>query len=132
MTTPKQDTPLQGAPSEGSSAYAGFGGTVGRTFASSQPWWPPRPTAPAGAPNVVVVLCDDLGFSDISCYGSEIATPNIDAIAQPGFPGYASELADNQPSLAETMRANGYSTMMVGKWHLSKDSDMSEAGNKNS
>jgi arylsulfatase A-like enzyme len=152
-----------------SGAYEGFQGKVGRVFATSEPWWPPRPKAPEGAPNVVVVLADDLGFSDIGCYGSEIPTPNIDAFAaeglcytnfhvaplcsptraalmtgrnphaagvaypthvDPGFPAFASELPENQPSLAEVMRANGYSTFMLGKWHLSKEQDMSEAGNR--
>src|ERR1051325_10876945 len=35
-------------------------------------------------PNVVVILVDDMGFSDIGCYGGEIATPNIDALARGG------------------------------------------------
>ncbi len=53
---------------------------------------------------------------------------NID----PGFPGYTSELPANQPTMAEVMRGNGYSTLMVGKWHLCKDSDLNEAGDKSS
>ena len=65
--------------------YAGFQGTVGRTFARSESWWPPRPTAPEGAPNVVIVLTDDLGYSDLGCYGSEIATPNLDRLAGNGL-----------------------------------------------
>ncbi|PXY33390.1 hypothetical protein BAY59_09870 [Prauserella coralliicola] len=154
-----------------SGAYAGFHGRVGTTFATSQPWWPPRPEAPEGAPNVIVMLVDDLGFSDLGCFGSEIPTPHIDATAaegirfanfhstpmcsptraalmtgrnahaagvgfvahiDPGFPGYASELPANQPSMAEVLRENGYATFMVGKWHLSKEQDMSEAGNRQS
>ena len=38
----------------------------------------------AAKPNVVVVLVDDMGFSDLSCYGSEIPTPNLDALAANG------------------------------------------------
>src|SRR6266536_1095297 len=42
--------------------------------------------APAAArPNVLIILADDMGFSDIGCYGSEIATPNIDALAKNGL-----------------------------------------------
>ena len=35
-------------------------------------------------PNIVLILCDDMGFSDLGCYGSEISTPNIDRLAQEG------------------------------------------------
>ncbi len=66
-------------------AYAGFEGRVGRTFAGSDGWWPPRAEPPTGAPNVVVILADDLGFADLGCYGSEIATPNLDALAAAGL-----------------------------------------------
>jgi arylsulfatase len=37
-----------------------------------------------GRPNIIVILCDDMGFSDIGCYGSEIQTPNLDALAADG------------------------------------------------
>ncbi|MGH7221845.1 MAG: sulfatase-like hydrolase/transferase, partial [Gemmataceae bacterium] len=40
--------------------------------------------APA-KPNVVVVLVDDMGWSDLCCYGSEIPTPNLDALAKNGL-----------------------------------------------
>ena len=39
---------------------------------------------PATRPNVVVILVDDMGWSDIACYGSEIPTPNLDALARNG------------------------------------------------
>ena len=35
-------------------------------------------------PNVIVILADDLGYSDLGCYGSEIPTPNLDKLAQNG------------------------------------------------
>ena len=40
---------------------------------------------PAGAPNIFIVLMDDMGWADIGCFGSEIATPNIDALAARGI-----------------------------------------------
>lgn len=39
---------------------------------------------PAKRPNFLIILADDLGFSDVGCYGSEIKTPNIDKLAQNG------------------------------------------------
>lgn len=40
---------------------------------------------PAPRPNIVVILADDMGFSDLGCYGSEIATPNLDRLAADGM-----------------------------------------------
>ena len=42
------------------------------------------PERPATRPNIVVILVDDMGFSDIGCYGSEIPTPRLDALAAEG------------------------------------------------
>ncbi len=65
--------------------YDGFPGQVGRTFAESQPAWPPRRSAPSGAPNIIVVLVDDMGYSDIGPFGSEISTPVLDSLAEGGI-----------------------------------------------
>jgi arylsulfatase len=62
-----------------------FRGTIGKTIAGSKPWWPPTPKPPAGAPNILVVLFDDVGFSDFGCYGSPIKTPVIDKLAAEGL-----------------------------------------------
>jgi arylsulfatase len=61
--------------------YHGFRGRIGRTMAGSEPDWPDRPSA-AGLPNVVIVMLDDVGFSDLGCYGGEIRTPNLDRLAR--------------------------------------------------
>ena len=64
---------------------SGFGGVVGRTQADSVPWWPEPTRAVAGAPNIVYLVFDDVGFSDFGCYGSEIDTPNLDRLAAGGL-----------------------------------------------
>src|SRR5262249_59487527 len=62
-----------------------FGGTVGKTVKESKPWWPDAARPPAGAPNILVILFDDVGFSDFGCYGSPIRTPTIDRLAAQGL-----------------------------------------------
>jgi arylsulfatase A-like enzyme len=59
-----------------------YRGQIGRDHRTSTPWYPQRATA--SGPNVVLVLFDDLGFADLGCFGSEIRTPNIDAVASRG------------------------------------------------
>ena len=67
-------------------AMAGeFGGRIGRDWRDSEPWWPPDPVAPAGAPNIVLIVLDDVGFGQLGCYGSDIATPTIDGLAAGGI-----------------------------------------------
>ena len=56
----------------------------GRTMAESTPAFDPLPKPPAGAPNVVLVVLDDLGFAQLGCFGSDIATPAIDGVAAAG------------------------------------------------
>jgi hypothetical protein len=43
------------------------------------------PPASRTQPNIILILADDLGFSDLGCYGGEIATPNVDRLAQGGL-----------------------------------------------
>lgn len=62
-----------------------FAGKIGRTIKDSTPHWPEKPKPPKGAPNILIVLFDDVGFSDFGCYGSPIETPTIDAIASRGL-----------------------------------------------
>ncbi len=69
---------------ESSGFYPGFPGKVGRTREESEPWWPPAKRAAPGSPNVVVIFMDDMGYADLGCYGSEIDTPHIDALAGRG------------------------------------------------
>ena len=61
-----------------------FEGQIGRTFADSRAWWPPLFAPPAGAPNVVVVLLDDVGYAQFGAYGSDVATPTFDRLAAGG------------------------------------------------
>ena len=48
------------------------------------PYWPAPATAPEGSPNIILMMLDDVGFADFGCYGSEIDTPTIDAVANRG------------------------------------------------
>jgi arylsulfatase len=62
-----------------------FGGVIGKTFKDSKSWWPEPVKAPEGSPNVVFIILDDVGFSQLGCYGSEIETPNMDGLAENGL-----------------------------------------------
>lgn len=138
--------------------YPGFEGKVGRTREESVPHWPAKPGAKPGSPNIVVIYMDDMGYSDVGCYGSEIETPHLDALAarglrfnhytthpicsparaalltgrnahavatgwlsnnNPGFPGYSGDIPFDAVTLPEALRAAGYATVGVGKWHNS-------------
>ena len=62
-----------------------FKGIIGRTIKDSKSWWPDPVNAPADSPNVVFIILDDVGFSQLSCYGSRIKTPNMDRLASNGL-----------------------------------------------
>ena len=62
-----------------------FEGRVGTTVADSQPSWARRARPADDAPNVVLIVFDDTGFAHFGCYGSDIETPNIDALARNGL-----------------------------------------------
>jgi arylsulfatase A-like enzyme len=98
----------------------------------------------ARRPNIVLIMADDLGFSDLGCYGSEIETPNLDRLAKNGLrfsqfyntakchssrvsllTGLYCDQAGSASlsrgaTIAEVLKPAGYSTWMSGKWHLSK------------
>ena len=62
-----------------------FPGNIGTTLADSTPAWPIGPRARQGAPNVLLIVLDDVGYAQLGCFGSNIDTPNIDALAQRGL-----------------------------------------------
>ena len=65
---------------------APFQGVIAPTVRESVPHWPEQPRAPKGAPNVLFVMIDDLGFSQLGCYGAQgLRTPNIDKLADNGL-----------------------------------------------
>ena len=61
-----------------------FQGTIGRTLDDSEPHFRPQPHPGEGAPNVLVILYDDLGFGHLNCFGSTLHTPNADRLAAGG------------------------------------------------
>jgi arylsulfatase len=69
----------------GAQTAQSYQGTVGRTLAESKEWWPAPAKAPAGAPNVVWILLDDVGFGAAGAFGGLIDTPTFDNLANNGL-----------------------------------------------
>jgi arylsulfatase A-like enzyme len=65
-----------------------FTGTIGDTRQDSDPAWPVPPTPPDGAPNIMFIVLDDLGYAQLGCYsglGGRIRTPHLDSLAAGGL-----------------------------------------------
>jgi len=62
-----------------------FIGRVGDTLADSVPAWPVAPRAGSQAPNIVVIVLDDVGYGHLGCFGSPMQTPHMDALAAGGL-----------------------------------------------
>ena len=100
----------------------------------------------APRPNIVLILCDDMGYSDLGCYGGEVRTPNLDRLARQGLrftqfyncakcnttrasvitglhPRFRRLLTREMVTIPEVMRTAGYRTALSGKWHLGSGPD---------
>lgn len=104
-------------------------------------------SAPGARPNILVILADDLGFSDLGCYGSDIQTPNLDGLAKGGLrftqfyntarcwptrgalmTGYYPQQIHMDPmqgrlptwtrTLPQLLKPFGYRSYHSGKWHI--------------
>ncbi len=62
-----------------------FGGVIKENAAQSKAWWAPRVVPPQGAPNILLIMTDDVGFGAPSTFGGVIPTPNLDRIANAGL-----------------------------------------------
>ena len=62
-----------------------FGGEIGLDAKDSKPFWPPRVVPPEGAPNILLIMTDDLGYGVSSTFGGVIPTPTLDRVAKAGL-----------------------------------------------
>jgi arylsulfatase len=62
-----------------------FKGVIGRSWNESTPWWPEPRLAPEGAPNVLYIVLDDVGYGQLSSFGGLCETPNLDRLAANGL-----------------------------------------------
>ena len=92
-------------------------------------------------PNIILIMVDDMGYSDIGCYGSEVKTPNLDKLAEGGLRfrqfyncakcaqtratlltgNYDQAVSVNDmkygATFGEVLQTKGYRTLIAGKWH---------------
>ncbi len=61
-----------------------FEGKINEYYTNSKPDWPKLPTPPKGAPNVVIIVLDDVGFGQVGTFGGPVPTPALDRLAAPG------------------------------------------------
>lgn len=62
-----------------------FGGVINLNASDSKPWWPPTIVPPKGAPNILLIMTDDVGFGAPSTFGGSIPTPALDRLAKSGL-----------------------------------------------
>lgn len=62
-----------------------FGGEINVNASESKPYWPARIVPPKGAPNVLLIMTDDVGFGAPSTFGGVIPTPTLDRLARDGL-----------------------------------------------
>src|ERR1039458_6288194 len=62
-----------------------FGGVIKHNVVESKPWWPPQVVPPKSAPNILLIMTDDVGFAAPSTFGGVIPTPALDRIAANGL-----------------------------------------------
>lgn len=62
-----------------------FGGVIGKTYKESKEEWPRLVSAPEGAPNVIIIMLDDVGFGQVSSFGGPVPTPYLDSLAAEGL-----------------------------------------------
>jgi hypothetical protein len=62
-----------------------FGGVIKEKASESKAWWPPRVVPPKGAPNVLLIMTDDVGFGAPGTFGGVVPTPAMDRIAKNGL-----------------------------------------------
>ena len=114
---------------------------VGAAAVGAPRWLRAAGDAAGDRPNILLIMADDMGFSDIGCYGGEVRTPNVDGLAARGLRFtqfynnakcgptratlltglYSQQVGDGAmrgaATIAEALRPAGYRTLMVGKWH---------------